>query len=103
MYLAISVAAFVVVAHLTLRDIRIYRRTRLDSFRRGALKGMAAMACVLTGIIIVPNNAELGLLVVLAGLFINKKGQREDVSGNAGVLDRFLGKTKWEAHKSGRR
>ncbi len=92
MYFTISVAAFGVVAFLTLRDIRIFRRTKLDSYRRGAMKGMAAMTLALLGVMIVQQKAELGMLLVLIGLFINKKGQREDVFGEAGTADRFLGK-----------
>lgn len=94
MYFAISVAAFAVVAFLTLRDIRIFRRTRLDSYRKGAMKGMAAMFIVLLGAAFVQVNPELGLLLVLIGMFINKKGQREDVFGGAKTVDRFLGKTE---------
>ncbi len=94
MYFAISVAAFAVVAFLTLRDIRIFRRTRLESYRKGAVKGMAAMFLVLLGGVVVQVNPELGLLLVLIGMFINKKGQREDVFGDAKTADRFLGKTE---------
>ena len=94
MYFAISVAAFAVVAFLTLRDIRIFRRTKLESYRRGAMKGMAAMTLALLGVMVVQQNANIGLLLVLLGLFVNKKGQREDVFGEAATADRFLGKTK---------
>lgn len=83
-----------VVAFLTLRDIRIFRRTKLESYRRGAMKGMAAMTLVLLGVMVVQQNPEVGLLLVLIGLFINKKGHREDVFGNAGTAERFLGKTR---------
>jgi hypothetical protein len=94
MYFSISVAAFVVVAFLTLRDIRIFRRTRIKSYRKGAIKGMAAMFLVLLGASVVKFNPEIGLLLVLIGIFINKKGQREDVFGGAKTADRFLGKTE---------
>ena len=94
MYFALSFAAFTVVAFLTFRDIRIFHRTRLVSYRRGALKGMAAMTVVLLGVIIVQINTNIGLLLVLIGLFINNKGQREDVFGDAGTFDRLSGKTK---------
>ncbi|MCG7850375.1 MAG: hypothetical protein MIO93_14555 [ANME-2 cluster archaeon] len=93
MYFEISIAAFGVVAFLTLRDIRIFRRTKLESFRKGAMKGMAAMTLALLGVMVVQQNAELGMLLVLIGLFINKKGHREDVFGDAVTADRFLGKT----------
>lgn len=97
MYFEIALLAFIVVAFLTLRDIRIYRRTKLDSYRRGALKGMGAMILVLIGLMIVDPNPNLGLLLVLLGLFVNKKGQREVVFNRAGTIDRFLGKT--DRHK----
>jgi len=93
-YFAISVAAFVVVAFLTLRDIRIFRRTKLESYRKGAMKGMAAMFLVLLGGGVVQVFPQFGLLLVLIGMFINKKGQREDVFGGAKTADRFLGKTE---------
>lgn len=96
MYLIISAVAYMVVVFLTIRDIRIFRRTKLNSYRRGALKGMVAMIVVLLGGIIVQSNAEAGLLLVFIGLFINKKGHREDVFGDAGTLDRFMGKTRYE-------
>lgn len=96
MYFAISVAAFTVVAFLTLRDIRIFRRTKLESYRKGAMKGMAAMFLVLLGVVVVHTNPELGLLLVLIGMFINKKGQREDVFGDAKTADRFLGTTEFK-------
>ena len=93
-YFAISVAAFVVVAFLTLRDIRIFRRTKLESYRKGAMKGMVAMFLLLLGGVVVQVNPEFGLILVLIGMFINKKGQREDVFGGAKTADRFLGKTE---------
>ena len=94
MYFHISVAAFAVVTFLTLRDIRIFRRTRLDSYRKGAIKGMVAMFIVLLGAAVVQVYPEQGLIMVLIGLFINKKGQRENVFGGAKTADRLLGKTE---------
>jgi len=95
MYFIISAAAYIVVVFLTIRDIRIFRRTKLKSYRRGAFKGMVAMIVVLLGTIIVQSNAEAGLLLVFIGMFINKKGHREDVFKDAGTLDRFMGKTRY--------
>ena len=94
MYFTISVVAFAVVAFLTLRDIRIFRRTKLESYRKGAMKGMVAMFLLLLGGVVVQVNTELGMVLVLIGMFINKKGQREDVFGRAKTADRFLGKTE---------
>lgn len=93
MYLIIAIAAYVVVLFLTLRDIRIYKRTRYQSYRKGAMKGIAAMFATLFGAILTLVNPSIGLLLVLLGLFINRKGVREKVFQSAGTLDRFLGKT----------
>jgi hypothetical protein len=93
MYLEIAMFAYFVVLFLTLRDIRIFKRTGYLSYRKGALKGLAASSLILLGAIAVGVKPELGLLIVLAGLFVNRKGTREKVFTSAGTLDRFLGKT----------
>jgi hypothetical protein len=99
MYLEISMLAYAVVLFLTLRDVRIFKRTGYRSYRIGALKGLAASTVVLVGAIIVEVKPELGLLIVLVGLFINRKGVREKVFTHAGTLDRFLGKTDYVRKK----
>lgn len=93
MYVYISIMAYLVVLFLTLRDIRIFRRTRIMSYRKGALKGILSSFVMLIGIILTVIKPELGLLVVFIGLYINRKGQREIVFRQASTLDRFLGKT----------
>ena len=93
MYLQIAIAAYFVIIFLTLRDIRIFRRTRFMSYRKGAMKGIAASTVTLVGAILVPINPNMGLLLVLIGLFINRKGVREKVFNEAKTLDRLLGKT----------
>lgn len=85
--------AYLVVLFLTLRDIRIFRRTRIMSYRKGALKGIISSFVMLIGIILTIIKPELGLLVVFVGLYINRKGQREIVFRQANTLDRLLGKT----------
>jgi hypothetical protein len=99
MYLEIAMFAYFVVLFLTLRDVRIFRRTGYRSYRRGALKGLAASSLTLFGAIIVKTNPELGLLIVMIGLFINRKGVRERVFTDAGTLDRILGKTDYVKKK----
>jgi hypothetical protein len=99
MYLEISMIAYFVVLFLTLRDIRIFKRTGYRSYRKGALRGLAASSLVLIGAITVEAKPELGLLIVLIGLFINRKGVRERVFTNAGTFDRFLGKTDYVRKK----
>lgn len=93
MYVYISIMAYVVVLFLTLRDIRIFRRTRIMSYRKGALKGILSSFVMLVGIILTAIKPELGLLVVFIGLYVNRKGQREIVFRQASTLDRLLGRT----------
>lgn len=93
MYTYIAILAYVVVLFLTLRDVRIYKRTRLDSYRKGAMKGIFASALVMLGILLSFYNPNLGLLVVLIALFFNQKGAREPVFKEAKAIDRLLGKT----------
>jgi hypothetical protein len=93
MYLYIAMSAYLVVLFLTLRDIRIYRRTGLASYRKGAFKGLMASTIVLLGVLLTSTFPEPGLLVVFIGLFINRKGVREKVFRDAGTMDRLLGRT----------
>jgi hypothetical protein len=99
MYLEIAMLAYFVVLFLTLRDIRIFKRTGYRSYRNVSLKGLAASTVVLIGAFIVEAKPDLGLLIVLIGLFINRKGVRERVFTSAGTLDRFLGKTDYVKKK----
>ncbi len=95
MYPEISMLAYFIVLFLTLRDVRIFKRTGYRSYRKGALKGLAASTLILIGAIIVETQLYLGLLIVFIGLYINLKGGREQVFTDASILDRFLGKTDY--------
>ncbi|TFH05514.1 MAG: hypothetical protein E4H06_01290 [Methanosarcina sp.] len=95
MYLEIAMFAYFVVLFLTIRDIRIFKRTGYLSYRKGALRGLAASSLILLGAISIDIKPDLGLLIVLLGLIINRKGAREPVFTSAGTLDRFLGKTDY--------
>lgn len=99
MYLEIAMLAYIVVLFLTLRDIRIFKRTGYRSYKRGAVRGLTVSTLVLLGAMMVEVKPELGLLIVLLGLFINRKGAREQVFTSAGTLDRFLGKTDYVKKK----
>ncbi len=99
MYLEITMLAYFVVLFLTLRDIRIFKRTGYRSYRKGAMKGLAASSLILIGAITVEAKPNLGLILVLIGLFINRKEIRERVFTTAGVFDRFLGKTDYVKRK----
>jgi hypothetical protein len=95
MYLEITMLAYFVVLFLTLRDIRIFKRTGYRSYRKGAIKGLMASTVILIGAMIVKAKPDLGLLLALIGLFINRKGIRERVFTDAGTFDRFIGKTDY--------
>ncbi len=96
----IAAFGFVSIMFLTLRDIRIYHRTKIESYRKGALKGMIAGALALIGMIVTiqsPDNlqmAQIGLTIILVAVYINGKGKREDVFGDAPMIKRVLGETK---------
>ena len=74
MYQYIAIAAYIVVLFLTLRDIRIFRRTRFASYRKGALKGILASSVILIGTLIVGMNPEIGLVIVFIGLISIERG-----------------------------
>ena len=95
MYLELAMFGYFVVLFLTLRDIRIFKRTGYRSYRKGALKGLAASSVILLGAVLIETKPEMGLFIVLMGLFINRKGVRERVFTRAGTVDRFLGKTDY--------
>jgi len=46
MYIEIAMFAYFVVLFLTLRDVRIFKRTGYRSYRKGAMKGLAASSVV---------------------------------------------------------
>ena len=79
---------------LTLRDIRIYHRTKIVSYRKGALRGMIAGALAIIGMVVTIDNPQIGLTIILVAVYINGKGKREEVFGDAPVLKRVLGETK---------
>lgn len=92
-YVYIAAFGFVAIIFLTLRDIRIYHRTRIESYRKGALRGMVAGALALIGMSITEANPSIGLTITLVAVYINGKGKREDVFGEAPLLKRVLGET----------
>ena len=95
-YVYIAAFGFITIIFLTLRDIRIYRRTKFDSYRKGALRGMLTGALAWLGMIFTagnPNYETVGLTMVLVAIYFNKKGKREDVFGDAPLLKRVLGET----------
>lgn len=93
-YFYIAAFGFVSIMFLTLRDIRIYHRTKIVSYRKGALKGMMAGALSIIGMAITIENPQIGLTITLVAIYLNGKGKREDVFGDAPILKRVLGETK---------
>jgi hypothetical protein len=93
----IAAFGFLSILFLTLRDIRIYHRTKIISYRKGALRGMIAGALALIGMIVTieySDNPQVGLTIILVAVYINGKGKREDVFGDAPVIKRVFGETK---------
>lgn len=95
-YIYIAAFGFAAIIFLTLRDIRIYHRTKLVSYRKGALRGMVAGALAWIGLVVTaanPDNPVIGLTIMLVAIYLNGKGKREDVFGNAPLAKRVLGET----------
>jgi Na+/proline symporter len=92
-YLYIALFGFAAIIFLTLRDIRIFHRTRIESYRKGALRGMIAGALAWVGMLVTTGNPSIGLTIVLVAVYLNGKGKREDVFGNAPLAKRVLGET----------
>ncbi len=93
-YFYIAAFGFLSIMFLTLRDIRIFYRTKIVSYRKGALKGMMASALALIGMGVTIDNPQIGLTIMLVAVYVNGKGKREDVFGDAPVIKRVLGETK---------
>ncbi len=90
----IAAFGFLSIMFLTLRDIRIYHRTKIISYRKGALRGMMAGALAIIGMGVTIDNPQIGLTIILVAIYINGKGKREDVFGDAPMIKRVLGETK---------
>ena len=99
-YFYIAAFGFLSIMFLTLRDIRIYHRTKIVSYRKGALRGMIGGALALIGMIVTMQSsdnlqmAQIGLTIIFVAVYINGKGKREDVFGDAPMINRVLGETK---------
>lgn len=92
-YAYIAAFGFISIIFLTLRDIRIFHRTKIISYRKGALKGMIAGAVALVGMGATTDNPPIGLTIMLVAIYLNGKGKREDVFWNAPMIKRVLGET----------
>jgi hypothetical protein len=95
-YLYIALFGFVAIIFLTLRDIRIFHRTKIESYRKGAMRGMVVGVLAWVGMLVTaanPENPTIGLIIVFVAVYINGKGKREDVFGEAPLIKRVLGET----------
>lgn len=92
-YIGIGIFAYFTILYLTIRDLRIFRRTGYMSYRKGAFKGIVASTLALVGIFVIPFMELLGIALVFVGVMVNQKGKREMIFTTASALDRFLGKT----------
>ena len=92
-YVYIAAFGFFSIIFLTLRDIRIFRRTKIESYRKGALRGMLAGALALVGLNVTVVNPSVGMTITFVAIYINGKGKREDVFGDAPLIKRALGET----------
>jgi hypothetical protein len=94
-YVYIAAFGFFSIIFLTIRDIRIFRRTKIEAYRKGALRGMLAGALALVGLNVTAMypNPSVGLTITLVAVYLNGKGKREDVFGDAPLIKRVLGET----------
>ena len=54
---------------------------------------MLAGALALVGLNVTVVNPSIGMTITLVAVYINGKGKREDVFGNAPLMKRVLGET----------
>ena len=93
----IAAFGFVSIIFLTLRNIRIFRRTKLESYRKAALRGMIMGALAWLGMIVTgTGNEQIGLGIVFIAIIFLGFGKHEDVFGDAPVMKRVLGETAFK-------
>ena len=90
----IALFGVLVVFFLWLRDMRIFVRTGLPGFRRAAYRGVLYTALSIFGaglIAIYPGIDIMGTGIMLLGLFLQGKEEREKIWTNEPTSDRLLG------------
>ncbi len=81
------------VAFLWLRDARIFARTTLTGYRTAAYRGIFYTALALLGLFsAIFGDEVIGLILILAALYLQGRETRERVWNGESVLDRFLGR-----------
>lgn len=82
-----------VVIFLWVRDARIFVRTGSTGYRTAAYRGVLYTALALLGLAFALFGDELiGLILVMASLYLQGKVARERVWNGESALDRFLGR-----------
>ena len=82
------------VLFLWLRDARIFFRTALPGYRIAAYYGVLYGALASLGLMVtltMENFEILGLGLILAGMYLQGKIEREKVWKNESTFERFLG------------
>jgi len=90
----ISVFGVLVCIFLWLRDIRIWARSLLPGYRKASIHGVYQTALATTGAGIVylwPEVSILGTGVVLLGLYLQGKEEREKIWRDEPAITRFFG------------
>ena len=90
----ISVFGMIVCFFLWLRDIRIWTRSLLPGYRKASIHGVYQTALATTGAGIVylwPEVSILGTGVVLLGLYLQGKEEREKIWTDEPAITRFFG------------
>ncbi len=91
----IALLGLAVIYFLWFRDIRIFARTGFPGYRTAAYHGVlhAALAGFGLGITVFYEQWDIfGLAVVLIGLYLQGKMEREKVWSNENTIDRMFGK-----------
>lgn len=97
----IALFGLIVVMILWLRDCRIYLRTAFLGYRKAAIQGIGCTALSIFGagvVYLYPGYDIFGLACVLIGLYIQGKGERENVFTTQTSWDRFFGKAPIHQH-----
>ncbi len=92
-----------VVIFLWLRDARIFVRTAMEGYRTAAYRGIFYTALALLGLFFAIFGDELiGLILILAALYLQGRAPRERVWNGESALDRFLGRASRRKDKGPR-
>jgi hypothetical protein len=95
-----------VTAFLWLRDLRIFYRTGLAGYRKAAYWGVPCTAISLLGFFVTVYAEAweyFGLGLVLLGLYLQGRVDRENVWHGEGTAERFFGRAERTKDKGSRK